>query len=393
MRRFAQFISVLIVALFPALTFAAGFAAHWYLTRDQLAVEVNEFKVFWEAWRLLDRTFLGEAPGPRERTYSAIHGLVSAYEDPYTVFVEPQPRQREREELRGEFGGIGAWVTREPDGSYSLRPMPNLPAATAGIREGDILIAVDGQPITTEMSQDEVINLIRGPVGATVRIEVRRSGVDEPLAFTIKRQRIETPSVQWRMLDDPPHAGYIQITIFTERTAREMAEALRDLKGQGMQKLVLDLRHNGGGLLDAAIDVSSIFLREGVVLHEQKAGGAEKSYPVRRQPVTFDGPVVILVDNATASASEIVAGALQDYGRGVLLGEKTFGKGSVQLVHDLSDGSSLHITAARWLTPQRRRIDQEGLQPDILVVVSEEDRQAGRDPVLEQAQARLAATP
>lgn len=393
MRRFVQIISVLIVALSPVLTFAAGFAVHWYLTRDQLAVEVNEFKVFWEAWHLLDHTFLGEAPSSRERTYGAIHGLVSAYEDPYTVFVEPQPRQREREELRGEFGGIGAWVTREPDGSYSLRPMPDLPAATAGVREGDLLIAVDGQPITAEMSQDEVINLIRGPVGTTVRIEVRRSGVSEPLVFTIKRQRIETPSVQWRMLDDPPQAGYIQITIFTERTAREMAEALRDLKGQGMQKLVLDLRHNGGGLLDAAIDVSSIFLRDGVVLHEQKAGGAEKSYPVRRQPVTFDGPVMILVDNATASASEIVAGALQDYGRGILLGQKTFGKGSVQLVHDLSDGSSLHITAARWLTPQRRRIDQEGLQPDVPVAVTEEERQAGRDPVLEQAQARLAATP
>lgn len=386
-------IGIAVATLIPLLTFVAGFAFHWYLTRDQIPIEAAEFRVFWEAWHILDESFLGEDPSTVQRIYGAIRGLVQSYGDPYTIFVEPQPRQREREDLRGEFGGIGAWIIREEDGSYSLRPMPDMPAAQAGIQEGDILVAVDGQEITPAMSQDEVVSLIRGPIGTIVRIQVRRTSVAELLTFAIQRQRIETPSVEWRILDTPPRTGYIRLAIFTERTADELTKALDDLTQQGMERLVLDLRHNNGGLLEAAVDVSSAFLRDGVVLYEERAGAREKAYFVRRRPLVFDGNLVVLVDGATASAAEIVAGALQDHRRALLFGEKTFGKGSVQLVHDLSDGSSLHVTSARWFTPNHRQIDRQGLEPDVPVVMSEQDRQAGRDPVLERALERLAAMP
>ncbi|MCS7220397.1 MAG: S41 family peptidase [Anaerolineae bacterium] len=393
MRALRYAIGIGAAALIPLLAFIAGFAFHWYLTRDQIPAEAEEFRIFWEAWHILDKSFLGEDPPIVQRIYGAIRGLAQSYGDPYTVFVEPQPRQREREDLRGEFGGIGAWIIREEDGSYSLRPMPDMPAARAGIREGDILVAVDGQEITPTMSQDEVVSLIRGPVGTIVRIRVRRTNVAELLTFEIQRQRIETPSVEWRILDTPPRTGYIRLAIFTERTADELTKALDDLTKQGVNRLVLDLRHNNGGLLEAAVDVSSTFLRNGVVLYEKRAGDREKVYFVRRRPLVFDGSLVVLVDGATASAAEIVAGALQDHRRALLFGEKTFGKGSVQLVHDLSDGSSLHVTSARWLTPNHRQIDQQGLEPDVPVAVSEQDRQSGRDPVLERALEQLAAMP
>ncbi len=393
MRALRYIASIIIVALIPLLTFAAGFGAHWYLTRDRSPEAAEDFQVFWEAWHILEQSYLGEDPPVKQRVYGAIRGLVDAYQDPYTVFVEPQPRQREREELRGEFGGIGAWIIREDDGTYTLRPMQDKPAQRAGIQEGDILVAVDGHEITPDMSLDDVVSLIRGPVGTIVRIQVRRAGVDDVLTFEVERARIETPSVEWRILDTPPHTGYIRLSIFSERTADELTDALEDLTGQGVTQLVLDLRHNSGGLLDAAIDVASTFLRDGVVLYEQRAGDEEKTYEVRSRPIVFDGPMVVLVNGATASASEIVAGALQDHSRAKLFGEKTFGKGSVQLVHDLSDGSSLHVTSARWLTPKRRQIDGQGLEPDFPVEITEEDQQAGRDPVLQRALKWLSALP
>lgn len=392
MRALRQVFRFVPLALVLLLGFGTGYAAHWYVSRDETPVDAREFGVFWEAWHVLEHGFLGEDPPIKQRTYGAIRGLTESYGDPYTVFVEPQPRQREREDLKGEFGGIGAWVIREDDGTYILRPMKDKPAERAGIQDGDVLVAVDDREIGPDMPQDEVIDLIRGPIGTRVRITVRRPATDEVLTFEIERERIETPSVEWRLLDEPAGTGYIRLMLFSERTPDELDDALSDLRSQGVTRIVLDLRHNTGGLLEAAVEVASRFLRDGVVLYEVRSSG-EKTYEVRRRSTVFDGPVVVLVDRATASAAEIVAGALQDRGRALLFGETTFGKGSVQLVHDLSDGSSLHVTAARWLTPNRRQIDGVGLTPDFPVTVTEEDRQAGRDPVLEQALARLSAAP
>lgn len=235
------------------------------------------------------------------------------------------------------------------------------------------------------MSTDEIVLLIRGDVGSTVTLTLERAGAAEPVVLTIERAIIESPSVEWRVLEEDPAIGYIKISRFSARTGRELRRALTDLTDQGATQLIVDLRSNGGGLLDAAIEVTSEFLREGVVLYEDRRDNSEQTYQVQGGGKALDQPLVVLVNAGTASASEIVAGALQDYQRATLIGEHTFGKGSVQLVYDLSDSSSLHVTVAKWLTPNRRQIDGQGLFPDIEVLFSESDHANGLDPQLGRA--------
>jgi len=267
--------------------------------------------------------------------------------------------------------------------------MVDSPAEQAGVQEGDKLLKVDDTPITPEMTIDEVVLLIRGEVDTQVTLTLERAGVADPVLVSITRKVIETPSVEWRVLEEDPSTGYVRIRLFTERTGRELERALQDLSEAGVTALIVDLRDNRGGLLEAAVDVASQFLRDGVVLYEDRRDEPEKSYAVRKGGLALDMPLVVLVNGGTASASEIVAGALKDYERGPLLGEKTFGKGSVQLVYDLSDRSSLHVTVARWLTPDRHRIEGEGLVPDIEVIPTEEEQASGKDHQLEQAIAYL----
>lgn len=357
----------------------AGYGTHWLTSHGAAASPGNalaaltvpdgdqpaEFGVFWEAWQVLQRDFFGDQPADQQRTYAAIQGLAQSYDDPYTYFVEPQPRQREKENLSGEFGGIGAWVSTDEQGNIVLKPMPGGAAEAAGILEGDILAAVDGTMITSELSQDQVLDMIRGPIGEPVELQLRRGDLTDLITLSVIRERVETPSVEWRVLEEAPTVGYIAIRQFTERTADELDNAIEDLETKNVSFLVLDMRHNGGGLLQASIDVASRFLDDGVVLYERKNDGSRETYHVgsaRRAP---SWPTVVLVDGATASAAEIVAGALQDRGRAQLVGEKTYGKGSVQLIRDLSDGSSVHVTVARWQTPNGHEINGVGLSPDL----------------------------
>jgi carboxyl-terminal processing protease len=368
----------------------AGYGAHWYFTRDNpTSDETDQFRVYWEVWHIIEDKFYGDIPEGPAPVYGAIRGALGTLEDPYTLFVEPQPRALEKAELEGQFGGIGAYITRGPAGEVILTPMVDSPAEQAGVQEGDVVLRVDDTPITPEMTSDQVVLLIRGEVGTQVALTLQRVGVADPIVVTVTRRNIETPSVEWRTLDQDPAIGYIRVRLFTERTGRELERALQDLREAGVTSLILDLRDNGGGLLDAAVDVTSQFLRDGVVLYEDQRDQSEKSYSVNKGGLALDLPLVVLVNGGTASASEIVAGALQDYGRASLIGEKTFGKGSVQLVYDLTDQSSLHVTVARWLTPNRHRIDGEGLRPDVEVIPTDEDRAAGTDPQLEQAVAYL----
>jgi carboxyl-terminal processing protease len=382
-------LAALIVATL-AVVFAAGYATRWLVGHGAAAdrpagsavaaSQTPEFGVFWEAWNILQRDFYGDQPAGQSRTYGAIKGLAQSYEDPYTVFVEPEPRQRERENLSGAFGGIGAWIAEDEAGNKVLDPMPDRPAEKAGILKGDVLLAVDSSPLDPALSVDDVVNLIRGPIGEPVDLTVRRQDLAEPLVVSVVRERIETPSVEWHVLEQTPQVGYVAIRQFTERTAAELDRALADLRQEEIGYLVVDLRHNGGGLLQSSIDVASRFLSDGAVLFERRNDGQEQVYRVRSADRAPAWPMAILVDGATASASEIVAGALQDRGRAALLGEKTFGKGSVQLVYDLSDGSSVHVTVARWFTPNGHEISGIGLTPER--IVPHED---GRDAPLEEA--------
>jgi carboxyl-terminal processing protease len=234
------------------------------------------------------------------------------------------------------------------------------------------------------------VALIRGDVGTAVLLTLQRVGPTRPFDVEVVREKIETPSVEWRLLDKQRGIGYARIGIFAASTFSELLTGIEELHAQGVDKLVLDLRGNGGGLLDAAIQTASLFLEQGNVLREVKRGGQERFYPTKSvSSPAQKWEIALLVDGGTASASEIVAGALRDNGRAVLIGEKTFGKGSVQEVHELPDGSSLHVTTARWLTPDRHEIDKVGLEPDVSVTNSPEDQANGRDLQLRRAQSWL----
>jgi carboxyl-terminal processing protease len=388
MRGWRWLLGSLVLILLIVGVFASGY---WLGNRRVAHAEADTgFDVLWTVRAILDRSFIGEIPSAQQQAYGAAHGLVAAFNDPYTLFIEPAPREMERDELAGHFGGIGAYMTRNEAGDLVLTTIPDRPAAKAGVQDGDVLLEVDGKPISREMKVDEVVTLVRGDIGTKVMLKLQRSDRAEPLIVSVVRERIETPSVEWRVLDKDKHIGYARISLFGQRTSQELQDGLADLASQGVDKLVLDLRGNGGGLVDAAIDIDSQFIKDGQVLREVKRGGQERFYPTKG----VKGPaqaweLALLVDGGTASASEIVAGSLRDQKRAVLIGEKTYGKGSVQEVHELPDGSSLHVTVARWLTPNRTQIDKTGLQPDVSVAISEEDRNAGRDPQLARAQSWL----
>ena len=382
-------VSIAVVLAFSVITasYAAGYGTHWWLNKDNPTTEqADQLTVFWEAWHILERDFYGQLPTAQQMTYGAIRGVLTTLGDPYTIFVEPKPRQLEKDDLRGSFGGIGAWVSKREDGAIFLKPMEDKPAQRAGILEGDVVIQVDDQEISPGMPLEDVILLIRGPIGSKVKLTISRADYPEPLVFEITREKVETPTVSWRFLDEGQGLGYVSISLFTERTNKELETALKDLKAQEATHLILDLRNNSGGLLETSIDVASQFIPDGIVLYEQRRGQQEeKSYPARRGGKATDIPLVVLVNAGTASASEIVAGAIQDSGRGILIGENTFGKGSVQLVYDLSDQSSLHVTVAHWFTPDRHEITGNGLTPDIVVPLTEEDHAQDRDPQLDRA--------
>lgn len=345
--------------------------------------ETYDMATYWSAWEILDRDFLGPKPNATQRTYGAIRGMVESFNDPYTYFVEPQPRELERDELAGRFGGIGANLVLSDTG-YILYPVVGLPADKAGVKEGDLLLLVDDREITASMSMDELATLIRGPIGSMVTLVVRRTlptaegdaaVVTEELTLPITREEMQTPSVQWRLLQDTASGtvGYIVHTLFTERSADEMRQALTELDTLGATRYIVDMRGNRGGLVTSAVQIADLWLDEGPIFIEQKADGSEVIQSAT-DGMIVDAPLVVIVDGGSASAAEIVAGALQDSGRATLVGEKTYGKGSVQLIHELPDQSSLHVTNAQWLTPSRHPISGFGLQPDVVIA-------AGSDPL------------
>lgn len=388
MRWWRGFVVGIVVGILAGGVFLLGYELGGRRNTD--AGADGEFSTLWTVRNLLERSFIGETPSVSTQVHGAARGLVATYGDPYTVFVEPVAREIERDELRGHFGGIGAYVGRDEAGNVVLTTMRDRPAARAGVQDGDILLEIDGKTIPSEMKVEEIITLVRGEVGTQVTLSLRRQGKDAPLQIAVVRERIETPSVEWRVLDAERRVGYVRISIFGEQTAQELRTGLAELADQEIDRLVLDLRGNGGGLVDAAVEITSQFLRKGQVLREVKRENQERFYPVKTaNSPAFDWEIALLIDGGTASASEIVAGALHDQRQAVLIGEKTFGKGSVQEVHELPDGSSLHVTVARWLTPNGQQIDGSGLAPDVEVNISAEDRDAGYDPQLVRAQAWL----
>jgi len=346
--------------------------------------EKERFSIFWEAWHILEKEYYGELPTFQEMVYAAIKGVLNTLDDPHTSFLDPKQAAIARENISGSFEGIGAVVDMRDGKLVIVEVMEGQPAEKAGLKSGDIILKVDDTPIEN-MTILEAVSLIRGPRGTPVKLTILRQGLKEPFEVTIIRQRIELPVVKYKMLEGD--IAYIKLRDFSGLAPQKLRKALKELLAQHPRGIILDLRNNPGGLLSAAIEVASQFVGEGPVVIERFKDGTERIYEAEPGGLATAPslPLVILVNGKSASASEIVAGAIQDAGRGVLIGEKTFGKGSVQQPFTLSDGSELRVTVARWFTPNGRAIHQEGLEPDIVVKMTEEDIEAGRDPQLEKA--------
>lgn len=389
--RMRNILAIGLLVLLAASAFVAGYFTNDFMDLQRAPTSFtsengNDFDLFWEAWGHIENSFLGDMPTSKELTYGAIRGAVSLLDDPYTFFVEPVAREQERESLQGTYGGIGASLSRpEEGGEIVLEPVPGNPAELAGILSGDVLLAVDGREISSEVTIQEIIELVRGEKGSVVVLTVRHPGETDPVDVEVERGDILIPSVSYRILAEDENIGYIQLTRFSGESQNEVESAIRDLQAQGAESLILDLRGNGGGLLDAAVSLADLFVEEGALLYQQTRGEDERSYNATGDTLAPDMPLAILIDGGSASSSEILAGALQDNDRAVLVGSSSYGKGSVQLVYDLSDGSSIHVTSSRWFTPNRSQIDKQGLQPDVLVTLTQEDIDNGRDAILNQA--------
>jgi carboxyl-terminal processing protease len=381
----------LLVALVTGVAFLAGFAARASFAPESATAAVapahseeqEVFRTFWEAWHILERDFYGDLPDDQQMTYSAIRGVINDLDDKYTAFLEPQMASVVREDMKGAFEGIGAVVNMNDDDQLEIvRTFEGKPARQAGLQPGDIVLAV-GDTVIERMSIFEAVALIRGPAGSVARLTIKRQDVEKPFVVEVVRQRIEIPVVESRMLDND--IAYLMLAEFNAQATSKLKVELRSLLTEEPAGLILDLRDNPGGYLNVAVEIGSQFVSEGVILVEELKGGQDKDYPAQSGGLATDIPLVVLVNGNTASASEIVAGAIQDADRGILIGEQTLGKGSVQLSHYLSDGSELRVTFARWFTPNGRAIHEEGLAPDIQVGITEEDIEAERDPQLQRA--------
>jgi len=335
-----------------------------------------------ETLDLINSEFYGKIPDASKLTYGAIRGMLNTLGDPYTSFIEPDVARIINEDASGQFEGIGATVRMREDGYLEVvRPLAGQPAEKAGLKAGDLIVEVDGKSIVG-MGLYEALNLIRGKAGTQVTLKVLRENEKDPLTFTITRARIEMPIVEYRMLDNG--IGYISLSEFDAKATQRVDDAIKALQEQGMEALIFDLRDNPGGWLDQALGVADLFLKDGVIAIERSSDGQEQVFKAHAGDRAEAIRMVVLVNGGSASASEIVAGALQDRGRAILIGQNTLGKGSVQRPHDLSDGSQLRVTIARWFTPNDRSIHGNGLKPDIEVQIPE-NTPAGEDPQLQRA--------
>ena len=323
----------------------------------------SDFNLLVDAWKELKKSYVDKDKlDATKLSQGAIRGMMQALDDPPSVYVDPEMHKLEMSSLRGKYQGIGAYIGIRDNILTIIAPIAKSPAEEAGIKAGDKILEIDGKS-TEGMNTTEAALTIQGPAGTTVKLLVLHDGEQKPVEISIVRREITLTSVY---SERKGNIGYIRISQFLQKTNQELLTELKSLTEQGkMEGLVIDLRNNPGGLLDTAVTVASQFLDKGMVVDVIDGDG--KHYPERVKPggVATTIPVIVLVNKGSASASEVLAGALQDYDRAKVVGTKTYGKGSVQIITNLKDGSALHITIARWYTPNGRLIDGVGLTPDI----------------------------
>ena len=379
-----KFILVFLFFLIVAVSSVFGF----YFGKSQCQIcppSEIDLSLFWEAWNKLQEKFVSpEKLDIQKMIYGAISGMVKSLEDPYTVFLAPDEAKKFLEDVSGQFEGVGMEIGIRKGQLQVIAPLEGTPAQKAGLRPGDKIIKINDTP-TADLTVDEAVNLIRGPKGTEVTLTIFREEWGKTEEIKIVRDVIEVPSLKWELKDD--NIAYIQLYQFSERAGFDFRMAAIEILNSPAEKIILDLRNNPGGYLEVARDISGWFLERGqIVAIEDFGKGAEQNIYKAGGNARFLGyPIVILINQGTASGSEIMAAALRD-NRGIkLIGEKSFGKGSVQELEKLREGASLKITVAKWLTPSGEFITDKGLEPDIKVEMTDQDYEEGRDPQLDKA--------
>jgi len=344
-----------------------------------------DFSLFWEAWQKIGESYVGKGDlDVQEMIYGAISGMVKSLGDPYTVFLKPDETKRFIEDVKGAFEGVGMEIGIRQGQLQVISPLEGTPAQRAGLRAGDKIMAVNGTS-TLDITTDEAVNMIRGPRGTEVVLTIFREDWGENRDIKIVREVIAIPSLKLEIREDK--IAYLKLYNFTEKAGSDFQTAAIQILESEADRIVLDLRNNPGGYLEVAQDIAGWFLEKGQIVAIEDFGGdrEEKLYKAQGNALLLSYPVVVLVNEGSASGSEILAGALRD-NRGIkLVGEKSFGKGSVQELEKLREGSSLKITIARWLTPSGDLIADKGLEPDLEVILSDEDIEEGRDPQIDKA--------
>jgi carboxyl-terminal processing protease len=353
------------------------------LLNPSSSASTNElFKPFWEAWQLVHDEYLVQPVDDEKMMQGAIRGMMDSLGDPHSAYMDPVEYSDASAPLEG-YSGIGAWVNTEGDYLTITEPMKGSPAETAGLKTGDQIIAIDGEDMTgtlAELARQKVL----GPAGTQVVLTILRQGVEQPFDVSVTRAQINIPSITYRMLDN--NIAYVRLDAFSNTTGNELHAAIQELLNNNPSGLILDLRYNSGGYLDAAIQVGSEFLPDGVIAYEEYGDGTRETFNASGNGIATKIPIVVLVNEWSASASELVAGALQDRGRAQLVGVTTYGKGTVQNWIGLTDNEgAIRVTIARWLTPNERNVTGTGLTPDIEVTISDADIEAGIDTQLNQA--------
>lgn len=323
-----------------------------------------DFSLFWEAWDKLNKDYV-ESTNAQDLVYGAISGMLSSTGDPYTVFMKPDENKRFMDDIKGEFDGIGVEITQVNGLPTVVAPLSGTPAEKAGLKPKDVILEVDGKK-TSEIGFEETINKIRGEKGTEVELTIVRDGTPDPIKVKIKRDSIKVASVNFEEKKiNGKKIAYIKVRQFGDDTKELFANAVSNISGKGYDGIIIDLRNNPGGYLETAVDLSSYFVPDGVVVSEIDKNGSKKDFKTTEKASLKDIKTVVLVNQGSASASEIMAGALKDRNKSKIVGEKTFGKGSVQIMENLSDNSAVKITIAKWLTPNGNHIDKVGISPDV----------------------------
>jgi carboxyl-terminal processing protease len=341
------------------------------------------FSPFFQVWNIIHEQYIDQPLDDVKLMQSAIGGLMNGLGDEHSSYMDPATYQQVNAPLVGSYTGIGAWVDTSGEVLVIIAPMPGSPAEAAGVQSGDIVVAIDGKDMTG-IDPGVVLQSILGPVDTVVTLTIVREGLEEPLDISITRAEIEIPVIEYEMLDN--NIAYIYLFQFSVDSGAEVRSALTELLAQNPVGVILDLRDNTGGYLDAAFDIASAFIEDGPIMIEETGEGATQTYSAYGNAIAPDIPLVILVNGGSASASEITAGAIQDRGRGTLVGTTTYGKGSVQNWIELEgDNGAIRVTIVRWLTPNSRQINEVGLTPDVIVDYTQEDADAGIDPQRDKA--------